>query len=70
MRCRRFDHNLLLLGARGAGQSRLVRQLTILLPKMTLVEALKTPASITSSALPASPATAPRSSRDEAGGNE
>jgi magnesium chelatase family protein len=42
MGCRRSDHNLLILGPPGAGQSRLARQLATILPAMTLADALDT----------------------------
>src|SRR5918995_6717206 len=42
MRCRRSNHNLLLLGPPGAGTSMLARRLTTILPAMTLAEALET----------------------------
>src|SRR5215211_6454207 len=42
MRCRRSDHNLLLLGPPGAGTSMLARRLTTILPPMTLAEAIET----------------------------
>src|SRR5262245_56913923 len=42
MVCRRSAHNVLLLGPPGAGQSMLARRLTIILPTMTLAEAIET----------------------------
>jgi Mg-chelatase subunit ChlI len=41
-RCQRSVHNVLLLGPPGAGTSILARQLTTILPSMTLAEALET----------------------------
>jgi hypothetical protein len=41
-RCRRSDHNVLLLGPPGAGTSMLARRLTTILPAMTLAEAIET----------------------------
>jgi magnesium chelatase family protein len=40
--CRRFAHNVLLLGPLGAGKSMRARRLTTRLPAMTLAEALET----------------------------
>jgi magnesium chelatase family protein len=41
--CRHYDHHLLLLGPPGAGKSMLARQLTTILPAMTLLgEAIET----------------------------
>jgi Mg-chelatase subunit ChlI len=40
--CRRSAHNVLMLGAPGAGKSMLARRLTTILPVMTLAEALET----------------------------
>jgi hypothetical protein len=41
-KCRRFAHNVLLLGPRGASKSMLGCRLTTILPAMTLAEVIET----------------------------